>query len=154
MIKLDLRPDPSKLRQFGFFGLFGFPMIAVVIGKMVTRSSLSEMASTVFAGTAPWWVYAVGALGVVCGLLAAVAPPLLRPIYVLAMLLAVPIGLVLSAVLLRAIYYLLFTPIAWVFRLRGRDAMHRKLEPELASYWQDHRDVTRPRAPASYFRLY
>ena len=37
------------------------------------------------------------------------------------------IAFVVSAIVLRLIYYGLFTPIALWFRMRGRDAMNRKL---------------------------
>jgi hypothetical protein len=83
-----------------------------------------------------------------------VAPGWLRPIYVVLMCITLPIGFVVSAVLLRVIYYLVITPMALWFKIRGRDAMNRRLDPEADSYWLDHRDVTRPRVPASYFRLY
>ena len=82
------------------------------------------------------------------------APKALQPIYVTMMLVAIPIGFVISMVLLRLIYYLLFTPMALWFRMRGRDAMNRTLEPDSESYWEDHRDTSRPRVPSSYLRLY
>ena len=64
---------------------------------------------------------------------------------------AIVIGYVVSAVLLRAIYYLLFTPMALWFRICGKDAMQRQLDAGGSSYWQDHPGG---RSPASYFRLY
>ena len=64
---------------------------------------------------------------------------------------SLPIGFVVSAILLRLIYYLLFTPIALWFRLTGKDAMKRRFEPEADSYWTDRKDG---RDPASYLRLY
>ena len=83
-----------------------------------------------------------------------ISPRALLPIYVLMMLIAIPIGFVISIVLLRLIYYLLFTPMALWFRIRGRDTMNRRLDPDRDSYWQDHRDISRPRTPSSYLRLY
>ena len=67
---------------------------------------------------------------------------------------AMPIGFVLSLVVMRLIYYLVFTPMALWFRLRGRDAMERTLLPDADTYWTDHRDISRPRSPSSYMRLY
>ena len=142
MIQIDFKPTADKLRQFGWFALIGFPLIAVV----VLYSWLDWQPNLV--------VYILLALGGVSGLLAAVAPRALRPIYVTMMLIAIPIGFVISMVLLRLIYYFLFTPMALWFRLRGRDVMHRSLDPDRESYWQDHRDVSRPRTPGSYLRLY
>ena len=92
MIKLDLKPKNETVRQFGWVALFGFP--------------LAGLALTQWPGSLPintLWVL-VG-LGVACGL-AAVAnvPVILRPIYLAMTLLAFPIGLMISTVLLSTIY--------------------------------------------------
>jgi hypothetical protein len=47
-----------------------------------------------------------------------------------------PIGFVVSHLALAIIYYLVFTPVALVFRLMGRDALRRKLDPQAKSYWE------------------
>jgi len=142
MIKIDFNPRLPILRQFGWIGLLGFPLIAVV------------MLSQWFGWQPNLAVYILFGLGAVSGLLAMISPRALLPIYVLMMLIAIPIGFVISIVLLRLIYYLLFTPMALWFRIRGRDTMNRRLDPDRDSYWQDHRDISRPRTPSSYLRLY
>ncbi|MEE2886435.1 MAG: hypothetical protein VX951_03280 [Planctomycetota bacterium] len=142
MIKIDFKPTRPILRQFGWIGLFGFPLIAAVMlfQWLAWQPNLA--------------VYILFGLGAISGLLAMVAPRALLPIYVVMMLIAIPIGFVISTVLLRLIYYLLFTPMALWFRIRGRDTMNRRLDPDRDSYWQDHRDISRPRTPSSYLRLY
>ena len=142
MIQIDFNPSPAKLRQFGWVAVVGFPLIAVGIlySWLAWQPNLA--------------VYTLFALGGLSGLLAMVGPRALLPIYVAMMLVAIPIGFVISMVLLRLIYYALFTPMALWFRCRGRDAMNRALEPDCESYWQDHRDISRPRTPGSYLRLY
>ena len=67
------------------------------------------------------------------------------------MVIAWPIGMVVATVLLAVIYYGLFTPVALIFRLTGRDKLERKLLPEATSYWKVRET---PRTPASYLRLY
>ena len=64
-------------------------------------------------------------LALVVGLLGLVAPRLIRPIYVGWMIAAFPIGWVMSHVVQALILYGLFTPVALVFRLIGRDALYR-----------------------------
>lgn len=142
MIKIDFSPSLTMLRQFGWIGLFGFPLMAV----MILWNFLEWQPNAA--------VYSLFGLGGLCGLLAMLAPRALQPIYVLMMVVALPIGFVISMVMMRLIYYLLFTPMALWFRFRGRDAMDRTLEPDRKSYWQDHRDISRPRTPGSYLRLY
>ncbi len=142
MIKIDFKPSVTMLRQFGWIAVLGFPLIAVVI----LFNWLDWQPNAV--------VYCLFGLGGLSGVLAMAAPKALQPIYVIMMLVAIPIGFVISMVLLRLIYYLMFTPLALWFRIRGRDAMNRTLEPDRESYWEDHRDISRPRSPGSYLRLY
>ena len=139
MIKLDLKPKNETVRQFGWVALFGFP--------------LAGLALTQWPGSLPintLWVL-VG-LGVACGL-AAVANVLviLRPIYLAMTLLAFPIGLMISTVLLSTIYFLLFTPVGLFFRLTGKDPLERRIDPSAPTYW---RTRGTQRAPSSYLRLY
>ena len=62
--------------------------------------------------------------------------------------LALPIGWLVSNVLLRVIFYAVLTPIGVFFRLTGRDALQLK-KPNTDSYWTPH---TQRRDQASYFR--
>ncbi len=137
MTDLNLRPSEQQLRQFAWISLLGFPLISWVLIHMILGLSLTV-------------VLTVGAVGPVVLVLGLINPKLVWPVYVLLMLIALPIGFVVSAVLLRLIYYLLFTPIALWFRLTGKDAMNRRFQPEADSYWTDHAG----RDPASYLRLY
>jgi hypothetical protein len=142
MIKIDLKPEIPALLLFGRVAFFAFPLISLVV---MWR----------FSGWEPGWgIYTLWFLGGYCGLMTLIWPRANLPIYLLMTLLAAPIGYVLSAVVLRLIYYGLFTPIALWFRVIGRDAMNRRLEPTAETYWQDHRDRARPRTPASYFRMH
>ena len=78
-------------------------------------------------------------------------PGLLRPIYVGWMILAFPIGWTVSQVTLALIFYGLFTPIGLLFRLIGRDALHRAHRPGLETYWSPKPSVTDPRR---YFKQF
>ena len=138
MIKLDLKPSEPQLRQFSHVSVAGFPLLAWFLLHVTL-------------GLSPAAVWSVGAVGPVVLILGMVHPKLVWPVYMALMLVALPIGFVVSATLLRLIYYLLFTPIALWFRLSGKDAMHRRSEPEADSYWTDHKGG---RDPASYLRLY
>jgi hypothetical protein len=45
------------------------------------------------------------------------------------------LGRVVSPLVLAVIFYGLFTPVGMVMRLAGRDAMARRFEPGLKTYW-------------------
>jgi hypothetical protein len=82
------------------------------------------------------------------GPLGLVWPRAMKPIFVGWMGLAYPIGWVVSRVVLSLIFFGLFTPVAWVFRLKGRDALRMRPHPQAATYW-----VTKPHMErAQYFR--
>ena len=51
------------------------------------------------------------------------------------MALGLLLGRVVSPIVLGAIFYGVFTPVGWVMRLAGRDAMCRRLDPDASSYW-------------------
>ena len=44
---------------------------------------------------------------------------------------------IVNPVVLGGIYFLVFTPVAMVMRLAGRDALRRKLDAQAKSYWID-----------------
>jgi hypothetical protein len=79
------------------------------------------------------FVLAVGAVLVVLG---TVAPTWLRGVHWLWMGLAVVLGRIVSPLVLGLIYYGIFTPVGLLARLRGRDFLQKRWEPESASYWQ------------------
>jgi len=138
MIKLDLNPPTGQLREFGQIALGGFPLLAMILrNKDWAPESVAN---------------GLLVLGAVMGLAAAFELRLiLRPVYAAMMLLAWPIGMVISTVLLGVVFYGLFVPVGLAFRLTGRDPLDRKLDRSSKSYWRVRE--TTP-APASYLRLY
>lgn len=90
----------------------------------------------------------LAALAFTLGPLGLVWPRVMKPIFVGWMRLTHPIGWVVSRLVLGLIFYGLFTPFAWVFRLMGRDALRLKPQPQASTYW-----LVKPRADLSqYFR--
>ena len=77
----------------------------------------------------------LAAVATVIGLLGFVAPQAIRPVFTAWMVVAFPIGWVVSHVLLGAIFYLVFTPMGLVMRATGWDPMTRRFEPEAETYW-------------------
>jgi hypothetical protein len=89
------------------------------------------------------WVFA--ALAVTVGPLGLLWPQTVRWVYVAWMVLAFPIGWTISTVILALMFFLVFTPVALVFRLKGRDALGLKPKPDAATYWVDKPVITDPR---------
>jgi hypothetical protein len=121
---LDINWDPGRreLKQFallwlGFFFLVGVYCLAV--------------ADSAAAAAVLWAVAAAGIAGYL-------RPGLLRPVYLLWMALAYPIGWTVSHVLLLAVYYLVVSPIGWIMRLVGYDPLDRRFDQSVESYWTPH----------------
>ena len=148
-MKLNLDPDRRVLRQFAWASLCLFPAAAVFL-------ALQHDLPTV-------WVVALCGIGVLVAIVELVLVDLLgsfgalleklipRALFQILGVVAFPIGFVISHVLMAAIFFLVMTPIGLCFRLVGRDALGRKLEPNRTSYWRDRGPA---RDPSSYFKLY
>lgn len=98
---------------------------------------------TFFAGLAAWrawhtgfdgWAQGLAALGVVLGLAGLARPRVMRYIFTGWLIAAFPIGWTVSKVMLGAMFLLVFTPVSLLFRLTGRDALHRR-KAAARSYW-------------------
>jgi len=77
-------------------------------------------------------------LGALASLTLLLAPRLRRPAHAAWMSAVRPIGRLLTALLLGAIYLLVLTPLALLARLLGRDSLERRLERAAPSYWRAH----------------
>ncbi len=132
---INFSPQRRILRQFAATWLVVFTALACWHGLYHQR--------TVTGGVLATLALAVGPLGLW-------RPFAVRPVFVAAMLLTFPIGWLVSRVMLAAIYYGVFTPVALAFRLWGRDALRLRPRRDLPTYW-----LPKPRAKAaSYFRQF
>ncbi len=136
LLDINWHPVPRDLRIFA--GLL-IPFGMIVAGILYTRcdSITPSLVMLIVTG--------------VGGLLGLVAPQLIRPVYVVWMALAFPIGWTVSHLLMLAVFYLVITPIGLMMRLCGRDPMQRRWDRSAKSYW-----LARPRHddPPRYFRQF
>jgi hypothetical protein len=146
LLVIDWRPSTRQLRNFGVIAA----LLAVGAGIWVfLTGSLAGLALGGLAGRIA--AYAFWGIAALCLTLALVVPRGLWPLYVALNAAALPIGLVLSFVILSGLFYLLLTPVSLVFRLLGRDALRRKFDPKADSYWvrcETQRDIS------GYFRQF
>jgi hypothetical protein len=102
-------PPPKLLRQFA--GLW----LVVFVGLAGWRA---------WHGDTGAWTVGLGVAGLIVGLLGLVQPMAVRWVFTGWMIAAFPIGWTVSRIVLAAMFYLIFTPVAVVFRLMGRDPLH------------------------------
>jgi hypothetical protein len=127
LVKISWDPTEKQLRQFGACALLALPLLGwLALGRTAPDdwNAAELVAFCVCAG-----------VGVLWGLLAWLSPQSLRVAFWFATLIALPIGVVLGELLLAALYFGIFTPVALFFRLIGRDALHRRLDAGAPSYW-------------------
>jgi hypothetical protein len=129
------------LRQFGVCALLALPSLGWMILGRTSPTSWTTAQSVVFA--------VLSGLGALGGLLALLSPKALKPAFVALTLATMPIGLVVGELVLLVIYFAVFTPVALLFRLIGRDALERRFKPEQPSYWTPKTQATDVR---QYFR--
>jgi hypothetical protein len=126
-------PSPKMLRQFAAAWLVFFGIAAV---RLYHRGHHT-------AGEI------VGVVAVVVGVIGLIKPMFVRRIFVTWMILAFPMGWLVSQLMLLVMYYLFLTPVAVLFRLTGRDLLLRKAQRNATTYWLPKRT---PSDVRSYFR--
>ncbi len=146
MMEVNWNTPEKKLLSFGWICMVAFGAMGALLRYRQTLFGFEFR--TEAATTTAWVLWGIAALS---ALLALVAPRALRPLHVLLTAISLPIGLVISHVLMALLYYGLFTPVALIFRIIGRDALDRRFEPEAATYWTKRKPVTDPK---QYFRQF
>jgi hypothetical protein len=133
---IPLKPSHKVLRQFAAMWLGCF---------------LALGGSEYFVRGHPMLGVALAAVAVLVGLPGLLRPALLRWLFVAGMVVAFPIGWCVSTLLLGLLYFLVFTPVALIFRLRGRDWLGRQAAPERQSFWEPKHT---PQDVRRYFRQF
>jgi len=93
----------------------------------------------------------LGVLAVLIGTMGLIKPAAVRWIFVAWMVLAFPIGWLVSQLMLALLFFVVLTPVAILFRLRGRDLLARKPAPAKSTFWTKK---SMPENVESYFRQY
>jgi len=131
---LPLKPSARMLRQFA--GLW-----IVFFGGMGLWKWLGHGNPQV----GEWFMLAA----VTIGPLGLVVPQAIRPVFIAWLVLAFPIGWVLSRVVLMTLFFGVMTPIGFWFRISGRDELGLRRGAGRESYWVPK---AAPEGMRSYFR--
>ena len=137
LIEVNWHPDNRQLWSFGKIALIALAVISLALYLVKGLEIL--------------WALAIVAVGLAIFIISFISFKLTRAIYVGLMVATLPIGLVVSFVLLAAFYFLLLTPLGLVFRLIGRDSLRRRFDSNAESYWLTHDS---PQDPERYFRQF
>jgi hypothetical protein len=127
--------NPRTLRQFAGLWIIFFGGLAAWQGFGHGRQTLALVLTAV--------AIVVGGAGLAL-------PRLIRPVFIAMCMVAYPIGLVVSYVLMSAFFYIVFTPVRLIFNLIGRDTLHlRRPSPSSAETYLTPKPA--PQGIRSYF---
>ena len=140
--EVEWNPDLSERRTFGKSLMIGFPCVALVL-LVILR--LKDGA---------WDVripLMVAGYGMGAGVLFLAIPHIAKPFYWVWYVIACSIGLVISNLLMCAVFYIIVTGFALVMKILGRDPLHRAVDKNAKSYWHS---AEQPDDPKRYYRQY
>ena len=119
----------------------------IEINRNPSRKELRIFAvgEVIFFGIVSWWLYGkTGSLAVawttfsiavIVGIIGFCLPKFMRIVYVAWMTAVMPIGWVVSHLMLGVAFYLVITPIGLIMRLVGYDPLHRRFDKDATTYW-------------------
>ena len=127
LIEINRNPKHKELRNFAIIALIASLVISLLL--------------YILKGVGIQWVIIIITAGFAIFISSFVSLKLTRIIYLGLILVTFPIGWVISMILLTAFYFLLLTPLAFFFRLLGRDPLSRRFDPAAKSYWLRRRQT-------------
>lgn len=130
METVNNNPDKNELRKFGlvFAGMF-----ILFFGLLLPW---------IWDKPSPVWAWIVAAVFVASALILPVA---LGPVYRLWIKIGHVLGWINTRIILGIIFFIMFAPIALLFRIFGRDPMERKLDSSMSSYRKPSHHLPRER---------
>jgi hypothetical protein len=123
--EINWNPRRKELRTFAIIALIAAILVSLLL--------------YLFRGLGLQWGVVISSIGITIFLTAFISLRATRVIYLVLTLVTLPIGLVISFLLLATFYFGILTPLAVVFRLIGRDALKRRFDADAESYWITHR---------------
>ena len=130
-----LDASPPALRRFGL-AVGGVFVLLGAVGAWRSGWDPSPLATGLLVG---------GGLLMSLGLL---VPVVLGPVFRVWMTGALAMGFVMTRVILTLALVVVFTPVALIFRIIRRDPLHRRPDPDAATYW-----IRRDDGPSGRHRL-
>lgn len=121
IIEIDYNPNRKKLRDFGLIALVASIVLSLVL--------------YFFKHLAIQWIFVIIGIGLFIFLSSLISLRLTKIIYLGLTYLTFPIGYVLSFLVMSIFYFLIITPVGLVFKITGKDPLHKKYNKAAKSYW-------------------
>ena len=137
LFEINWNPSRGECRRFGWAAVLILVPLALALMH--------------FRNLPVVWAIALGATGAGIFLLSRISLKYIRLVQVGLTIATLPIGWCISHVMMGILYYGILTPIGLVFRLIGRDPLHRKWDPSAETYWLQRR---KPNSIQQYFNQF
>ncbi|MBN2590089.1 MAG: hypothetical protein JXA96_09515 [Sedimentisphaerales bacterium] len=121
MIEIDYNPSRKKLRDFGIIALVASIILSLLL--------------YFFKHLAIQWIFIIISAGLFIFLSSLISSKFTRLIYLGLTFLTYPIGFVVNSLVMGIFYFLIITPVGIIFKLSGKDPLHRKFDYSTKSYW-------------------
>lgn len=121
MVEINWNPKPKELHNFGIIALIATAVISLLL-YLIKDISVQ-------------WILIISGVGFAIFLCSLISGKLTRMIYLGLTLVTLPIGWAVSFILLAIFYFLIITPLGLIFRLIGRDPLHRNFDQKAEGYW-------------------
>jgi len=124
IVEINWNPEKGQLRLFGLTAIVVLGTVAVILRFVLGVSGIVA-------------VFVAGA-GLCIFIVSLVSFKAARIIYLGLTFAGLPVGLVISFLLMATFYFFILTPVGLVFKLLGRDALARKFRTDSPTYWTSH----------------
>ena len=121
LVSLNLKPDKKQLRDFGKISLVMLPAIGLLL-NLLDKLPLSGLIIFCLSGLAMY-------------ISSRISTDIIKPIYVVFVVVTFPIGWVISHLVMGIFYFGIITPVAVFFKIIKRDPLCRKADKNASSYW-------------------
>jgi MFS family permease len=121
LVEINWNPEKKELRKFGLIALAVLGALSIILRFRF--------------GIASIWALMPGTAGLCICLITLISAKAARTIYLGLTFAALPIGFVVSILLMGIFYFLVLTPIGIIFKLLNRDLLDRKFLPSAPTYW-------------------
>ncbi len=130
LVEINWNPEKGQLRMFGLTAVIVLGAVAISLRFVFGVSGVAALL--------------VASVGLCIFVVSLISIKAVRIIYLGLTFAAMPIGLVISFLLMATFYFLILTPVGLVFRLLGRDVLARKFKADTPTYWTPHQQTSDP----------
>ena len=127
LVSVNWNPDRKDLNRFRLIAVGAGVLVAVLLYTVKHVD--------------PRWCLVIGAAGAGIALSGFVSLTLTRCIYIGMIAVTLPIGFVVSLILMGELSFAMLTPLGLLFRLIGRDVLRRRFDPKARTYWRPHQQT-------------